>query len=64
MKLWAARNNNGTLEIHQTEPSITKVTGIPMWVSGGFVGFIDDDNFPELTFENSPVQVELKLIGK
>ena len=27
-------------------------------------GFIDDDNFPEVTFENSPVQVELKLVGK
>ena len=62
MKLWAARNNNGTLEIHQRKPSISKITGIPMWVGGGFVGFIFNDNFPELTFENSPQEVELKLV--
>lgn len=64
MKLWIARNENGTLEIHQRKPSITKITGRPMWVGGGFVGFVFDDVFPEVTFENSPVQVELKLISK
>jgi hypothetical protein len=62
MKLWAARNDGGTLEIHQREPSISKITGKPMWVGGGFVGFVFNDNFPEITFENSPMQVELKLI--
>ena len=62
MKLWAARNNSGTLEIHQMKPSITKITGRPMWVSGGFVGFVFDDVFPEVTFENSPQEVKLKLV--
>lgn len=62
MKLWAARNENGTLEIHQRKPSISKITGRPMWIDGGFVGFVFDDNFQEITFENSPVQVELKLV--
>lgn len=64
MKLWAARNNSGTLEIHQMKPYITKITGVPTWVSGDFVGFILNDNFPELTFENSPRKIELKLVEK
>ena len=64
MKLWIARNENGTLEIHQRKPSITKVTGRPVWVNGGFVGFVFDDSFPQVTFENSPQEVELKLIKK
>lgn len=62
MKLWAARNENGTLEIHQRKPSISKITGRPMWIDGGFVGFVFDDVFPEITFENSPQMVELKLV--
>ena len=62
MKLWIARNESRTLEIHQREPSISKITSRPVWVNGGFVGFVFDDIFPEVTFENSPQEVELKLI--
>ena len=62
MKLWIARNESGTLEIHQREPSISKITVRPVWVNGGFVGFVFDDIFPEVTFENSPQEVELKLV--
>lgn len=62
MKLWIARNDGGTLELHQRKPSISKVTGKPVWVNGGFVGFIFNDIFPEVTFENSPQEVELKLL--
>ena len=64
MKLWIARNDGGTLEMHQRKPSISKVIGKPIWVNGGFVGFMLNDNFPEVTFENSPQEVELKLVNK
>ena len=62
MKLWIARNDIGTLEIHQRKPSISKITGKTVWVNGDFVGFVFNDNFPEVTFENSPQEVELKLV--
>lgn len=62
MKLWIARNDSGTIEIHQRKPSISKVTGRPVWVNGGFVGFVFADSFPQVTFENSPQEVELKLV--
>ena len=62
MKLWISRNDIGTLELHQKKPSISEVTGKPVWINGGFVGFVFNDDFPEVTFENSPVQVELKLV--
>ena len=41
-----------------------KITGRPIWINGGFVGFVFDDVFHEVTFENSPREVELKLIKK
>lgn len=52
------------MEIHQGKPSISKITGRPVWVNGGFVGFIFNDIFPEVTFENSPQEVELKLVDE
>lgn len=61
MKLWVARNDCGTLEIHRRKPSISKITGRPVWINGGFIGFIFDDLFPEVTFENSPMEIELKI---
>lgn len=64
MKLWIARNDGGTLEVHQRKPFISKVTGNSVWVNGGFVGFIFNDLFSEVTFENSPQEVEIKLVKK
>lgn len=61
MKLWIIRNNGGTLELHQKEPSISQVTDKPVWVSGGFAGFIFNDLFPEVTFEN-PQEIEIQLV--
>lgn len=61
MKLWIVRNDGGTLELHQKEPSISKVTGKPVWISDGFAGFIFDDLFPEVTFD-SPQEIEIQLV--
>lgn len=62
MKLWIARNDGGTLEIYRRKPTISKVTDKPVWVCGEFIGFILNDIFPEVTFENSPQEVEIKLV--
>lgn len=61
MKLWIARGvgKDGRLTLHYERPIYTagkgwdKIWAIP-----------DSSLFPEVTFENSPVQVELKLINE
>ena len=62
MKLWIARDNiDGELCIFQTIP--VKDAHKRYW-RGAFIGIIRNDNFPSVTCENSPQQVELKLITK
>ena len=58
MKLWIARDKDGLLYLHIDKP---------MRVRSFFINesnrsiWIDKDLFPEVTFENSPVEVELKI---
>ena len=59
MKLWIARDRYG-LWLLETNPYINN----DMFTCDGNVYRIDDDLFPEVTFENSPMQVELKLVEK
>ena len=62
MKIWIARDLEGRLELHSIRPYLV---GENYWNN-------EDDNwmrlretdFPEVTFENSPMEVELKLIEK
>ena len=63
MKLWIARDQNGDLFLYPIKPD--------RYVTENYVFFndddwwnIDSDLFPEVTFENSPMEVELKLIEK
>lgn len=62
MKLWAAKDKTGYIGIYYEKP-IWKETkaGIMDW-EGHFMGYLNKQSFPEITFENSPQQVELKLI--
>ena len=62
MKLWTARNKDGSLWLHKDKPSLS-MSG-KVFTSGIFGGFfnIDDKLFPEVTFDNSPREVELNLI--
>ena len=61
MKLWAARNvgKDGRLTLHYERPTYIagkgwdKIWAIP-----------DSSLFPEVTFENSPWEIELKLVEK
>lgn len=59
MKLWIAREKYG-LWLLDTMPYIDD----NMFTCNGNVYRIDDDLFPELTFENSPQEVELKLFNE
>lgn len=62
MKMWIARDKDGTLALHESEPYCPFNT----WHNTNQEFYLDLDNnlFPEVTFENSPQQIELKLIEK
>lgn len=57
MKLWIARDKNGALTLHESEPYCPYNT----WHNSNQEFYLDEDLFPEVTFENSPQQVEVKL---
>lgn len=64
MKLWIARDEDGDLFLYNQKPSILK-TGVDPWdcfqaPNKEFLS-IPNELFPEITFENSPQEVELKL---
>lgn len=64
MKLWISRDKNGELSLFNEKPvlSVSK----KCWLTSGNADciFLDDIMFPEVTFENSPIEVELKVIEK
>ena len=61
MKLWIARDLSEELILFKEQPSYNNK--FKMWMHGGLpVGRLNGNAFPEVTFENSPQQVELKLI--
>ena len=67
MKIWLCRNTHGILSLHWTEPFKVKYNNHTYWDSVGRYdkhNLLYDDHFPEVTFENSPMEVELKLIEK
>lgn len=56
MKLWIARDKSGWLQLFFEQPKYRE-----NW-EGCFITYLsDDDCFNEVTFENSPQEVELKL---
>ena len=62
MKLWIARDTDNTLCVYDNMPILSKeVNGL--WVCDKFttVNTLSSDYFPEVTFENSPRVIELKL---
>ena len=60
MKMWITRNAEGWLYLHDMEPVLVDLD----WVTLGDRYIIDSRLYPEVTFENSPMEVELKLIEK
>ena len=63
MKLWIARDQNGDLFLYPIKPD-RYVTEYYVFFNGDDWWNIDSDLFPEVTFENSPQEVELKSIEK
>ena len=65
MKMWIARDSDNSLWLHEEKPkqSESKRGGFFWYSTEGFWE-VDEDFLPEVTFENSPMEVELKLIEK
>lgn len=61
MKLWIARDQDGTLCLFQIKPFLNINND---WDSDDNYLVINKNQFPEVPFENSPKQVEIKLIMK
>ena len=61
MKLYVARDGDGGLYLYPEEP--TKDAIYKNWTSYNWIA-LELDLFPEVTFENSPIEVEIKLIEK
>lgn len=58
MKLWIARDKSGWLYLHDKKPILDG----EHWLSNSsWTSIIDFAYFPEITFENSPQEIELKL---
>ena len=68
--MWIAREENGSLKLFDEKP----IKGLPFYDRSGYEwtvprGYINHITlnkrlYPEVTFENSPMEVELKLIEK
>ena len=66
MKMWIARTNHGYLSLFDQKPVFNSKWNIQHIKRYGFDDDIeglqiDKDEFPEVTFENSPTEVELVL---
>ena len=64
MKMWIARNPNGKIGLYKGKPRWCIGIFDYNWNYGGFIGYLNLLSFPEVTFENSPQEVELKLVEK
>ena len=63
MELWIAKDLSEELILFKERPSYNN--RIKMWIGGGLpIGKLTGHSFSEVTFENSPQQVELKLVKK
>lgn len=63
MKLWIARNTDDTLVLFQSKP-ILGTDFIWEELLNEDCMYIEEYLFPEVTFENSPQQVEIKLVNE
>jgi hypothetical protein len=60
MKFWIARDKSGFLYLYDEKPIFDGED----WLSNGFYTILDLEYFPEVTFESSPQEVELKLTSE
>ena len=64
MKLWIARDKDESLWIFEEKPTFFEGVSSFGCKFGKTYAALDNSWFPEVTFENSPQEVELKLIEK
>ena len=66
MKMWIARDKAGCISLYKQCPiwRWNKFGTFEDWFDGDFLTVLPLENFPEVTFENSPKQVELKLFNE
>ena len=57
--MWIARDGDGSLFLHLEEPYL--VNWINDWDNDKDFMRLEDNAFPEVTFENSPQEVELVI---
>ena len=57
MKLWLARDKDGLIYLYMKKPYLVTYYFDTKYL----IGEIDKELFPEITFENSPQEVELKI---
>lgn len=64
MKFWIARDFDGFLNLYVNKPSLDSNDNMYYTDSDMEDDYlnIDKELFPEVTFENSPQEVELKLV--
>ena len=60
MKMWICRDMDGTLWTSEGEPYLDEKKGEWNFRSGNYMN-LSKEKYPEVTFENSPMEVELKL---
>lgn len=61
MKLWIARDKDGLLLTNE-KPTLSVSKTNWLTSGGGDYIILDEEMFPEVTFGNSPMEVELKLV--
>lgn len=62
MKLWIARDRDGRLYLHPIKPYLINVKPEAYWNNEDENWMqLREEDFPEVTFENSPMEVELVL---
>jgi hypothetical protein len=59
MKLWIARDLDNLIYLYMEKPTLIT----HYFDTKYLIGEIEKTSFPEVTFENSPKEVELKLIN-
>lgn len=62
MKMWIARERCGALFIYNAKPYLDKEDNVFKLEDGIFMGVLTSTEFSEVTFENSPMEVEIKLV--
>lgn len=58
MKLWIARDEDGLIYLYMKKPPLIE----HYFDTKYLIGEMDETSFPEITFENSPQLVEIKLV--